>query len=204
MRICFNEQGSDGWLQDRLGVPSASNFAKLITATGKPSTSAEGYINQLVAERLTGQRTEIKVTEWMQRGTEMESSAREFYELFSDNSVYEVGFCKHDVLECGMSPDGFIESDVLTGGLEIKCPAPATHVSYLRGNKLPSTYKQQVMGQIWIAELEWVDFVSYHPDMPVLITRAYRDDDYIALLAAEVEKACETIETQYQKLGALI
>ena len=198
MRICVFDQGTDGWLRDRLGCPSGSNFAKLITATGKPSTSAEGYINQLIAERLmNNMASEVKVTEWMQRGTELEPMAREFYEFASGNTVTEIGFCKHDTLECGVSPDGLVGDD---GLLEIKCPAPSTHVSYLRKESLPSTYKQQVMGQLWISEREWCDFVSYHPDMKTLITRVYRDDEYISLLAAEVEKACNVIEIEYQKL----
>ena len=63
MRICVHEQGTDGWLRDRLGCPSGSNFSKLITATGKPSTSADGYINQMIAERMMGkQASEVKVT----------------------------------------------------------------------------------------------------------------------------------------------
>ena len=203
MRICVHEQGTDGWLRDRLGCPSGSNFSKLITATGKPSTSADGYINQMIAERMMGkQASEVKVTEWMQRGNELEPEAREFYEMSTGNQVTEVGFCKHDTLECGISPDGLIGD---LGGLEIKCPAPSTHISYLRSERLPSTYKQQVMGCLWITERDWWDFVSYHPDLPVFMTRVHRNDEYISLLAAEVEKACELIEVQYQKLkGALL
>jgi len=201
MRICVYEQGTEGWLKDRLGCPSGSNFSKLITSAGKPSTQAEGYINQMIAERLMGNTAnEVKQTEWMARGNELEPQARSFYEFATGNDVVEIGFCKHDVYECGVSPDGLVNDD---GLLEIKCPAPSTHVGYLRGDKLPSTYKQQVMGQMWITEREWCDFVSYHPDMPVLITRVQRDDSYIMLLEAEVEKACEAIETQYQKLKEL-
>lgn len=198
MRICPHAQGTDEWLRDRLGCASGSNFAKLITATGKPSTSAESYINQLIAERLLGGMAfEVKVTEWMQRGTELEPLARSFYEMATGNDVEEIGFVKHDIYECGVSPDGLVGDD---GLLEIKCPAPSTHVAYLKGNALPATYKQQVMGQMWIMEREWCDFVSYHPELPVLITRVYRDDEYIALLSNEVIKACEQIETQYQQL----
>lgn len=201
MRICVYEQGTEGWLKDRLGCPSGSNFSKLITSAGKPSTQADGYINQLIAERLMGHTAnEVKVTEWMTRGNELEPEARSFYEFATGSDVVEIGFCKHDIYECGVSPDGLVNDD---GLLEIKCPAPSTHVGYLRGDKLPSTYKQQVMGQMWITEREWCDFVSYHPDMPVLITRVQRDDNYIMLLEAEVEKACEAIETQYQKLKEL-
>jgi hypothetical protein len=46
-------QGSDEWLQARVGVVTASNFSKVFTTAGKLSTSREGLINQLVAEKLT-------------------------------------------------------------------------------------------------------------------------------------------------------
>ena len=201
MRICVFEQGTDGWLRDRLGCPSGSNFAKLITATGKPSTSAEGYINQLIAERLmNNMASEVKVTEWMQRGTELEPMAREFYEFASGNDVEQVGFCKADDWEYGVSPDGLVGSD---GLLEIKCPAPSTHVGYLRSNSLPTTYKQQVMGQLLVTERQYCDFMSYHPDMPAMIVRVERDDPYIDLLRIELEKACERIEREFQRLKEL-
>ena len=197
MRAIKHEQGTPEWLKSRLGCPSGSGFDKLIGASGKPSTQAEGYINQLIAELLTGETTEIKVTEWMQRGTELEPIAREFYELASGNSVEEVGFCKHDVLEAGVSPDGLISTD---GGLEIKCPAPATHIAYLRGGVLPTKYKQQVMGCMWVTGRQWWDFVSYHESMPALIVRVERDDDYITLLADEVSKAVDTIQSEVNRL----
>ena len=200
MRIIESVQGTPEWLQSRLGCPSGSKFDSLITATGKPSTQAEGYINQLIAEKLTGETTYVKTTEWMARGTELEPMARDYYTLATGNEVQEVGFCKHDRLETGVSPDGLIGDN---GGLEIKCPAPATHVAYLRGNRLPTKYLQQVMGCLWITEREFWDFVSYNETMPALITRVHRDDKYIELLAAEVEKAVETIQTQYQKLKEL-
>lgn len=200
MRIIDSVQGTPEWLTSRLGCPSGSGFSNLITSTGKPSASAEGYINQLIAELLTGETTYVKVNEWMARGTELEPMARDYYTLATGNEVQEVGFCKHDRLETGVSPDGLIGDN---GGLEIKCPAPATHVAYLRGNRLPTKYLQQVMGCLWITEREFWDFVSYNETMPALITRVHRDDKYINLLAAEVEKAVETIQTQYQKLKEL-
>ena len=197
MRIIESVQGTPEWLQSRLGCPSGSNFDKLITATGKPSTQAEGYINQLIAELLTGETTYVKTTEWMARGTELEPMARDYYTLASGNEVTEVGFCKHDRLEAGVSPDGLVGSD---GLIEIKCPSPQRHVEYLRAGKLPTTYKQQVQGQMWITDRPWCDFVSYHESMPALIVRVERDQEYIDLLAIEVEKACETIAKQYEIL----
>ena len=192
------EQGSTEWIRSRLGVPSASMFSKIVTTKGAWSTQADGYINQLIAELLTGETTEVKVTEWMQRGTDLEPFARNFYSLMSGNEVQEVGFCKHDTLETGVSPDGLIIGT--EGGLEIKCPTPATHIAYLRAGVLPSKYKQQVQGCMWVTGRDWWDFMSYHERMPALIVRVERDDDYIKLLAEEVSKAVDTIQSEVNRL----
>ena len=196
MRIDQNEQGSPEWLAARLGIPSASMFAKLVTTKGIWSASADAYINQLVAERLTGEREEVFQSHHMLRGTELEPDARDLYSLMSDAEVTEVGFCLHDTLSAGCSPDGLIGDD---GGLEIKCPAPSTHVEYLRGGVLPSKYKQQVMGCLWITGREWWDFVSYHPTMKPLIVRVERDEEYIAALEKCVTKAVNLIEENVEK-----
>jgi len=196
MRIDQNEQGSFEWLAARLGIPSASMFAKIVTTKGAWSTSADTYINQLVAERLTGEREEVFQSHHMIRGTELEPDARDLYSLMTNSEVIEVGFCLHDTLAAGCSPDGLIGED---GGLEIKCPAPSTHVEYLRGGVLPSKYKQQVMGCLWITGREWWDFVSYHPTMKPLIVRVERDEEYIAALETCVTKAVHLIEQNVEK-----
>ena len=196
MRIDQNEQGSFEWLAARLGIPSASMFAKIVTTKGAWSTSADTYINQLVAERLTGEREEVFQSHHMIRGTELEPDARDLYSLMTNSEVIEVGFCLHDTLAAGCSPDGLIGED---GGLEIKCPAPSTHVEYLRGGVLPSKYKQQVMGCLWITGREWWDFVSYHPTMKPLIVRVERDEEYIAALEKCVTKAVNLIDENVEK-----
>ena len=193
MKILEMEQGTQEWLEARLGCPSGSGFSKLITASGTPSSSAESYINGLIAELVTGESTPMHVTEWMQRGTELEPFARMNYELETDNEVTEVGFCMHETLRCGVSPDGLVGD---AGGLEIKCPAPPTHVKYLRKEALPAEYKAQVMGCLWITEREWWDFMSYHPQMPNLLIRVYRDEEYINQLERLVTHACQIIEKE--------
>ena len=198
MIILDHEQGSEEWLAARLGKPSASMFSKLITATGKPSSSADGYINQLIAERLTGQSEPFYVNEWMARGTELEPEAREAYEFISGNEVIETGFILDASFEFGCSPDGLIADQ---GGLEIKVPAPQTMVSYLRDNQAGvKKYWQQIQGCMWISQREWWDFFAYHPEMPHVLVRVERDEDYIAKLAEEVTKAVEVILNQLEKL----
>ena len=193
MKILDVEQGSREWLEARMGCPSGSGFSNLITSGGKPSSSADRYINELIAEAVCGDSTPIENTPWMQRGTELEPFARMNYELEHDVEVQEVGWCMHETLRCGVSPDGLVGLD---GGIEIKCPKPSTQIAYLRSGKLPSTYKAQVMGCLWITEREWWDFMSYHPQLPNLVVRVYRDEEYISQLERLVTHACEIIESE--------
>lgn len=191
MRVVECEQGSLEWLQARLGVPSASSYSKLITSAGKASAQSDVYINQLVAERITGEPSFFQVTDPMQRGMDLEPDARISYEMESGRLVEQVGFLKHDTLEAGASPDGLIGD---TGGLEIKCPSPHTHVEYLRSGRLPTKYFQQVQGCLWISGRDWWDFMSYHPKMEPLIVRVFRDEVFIKALECAVIEALREID----------
>lgn len=196
MRINNHIQGTDEWLDSRLGRPTASNFSKLITPTGKRSSSADGYINDLIAQKITGEIPEFYKSEAMARGNELEPAAKTTYEFYKEVDVVEVGLCLHDDYECGCSPDGLVGD---RGGIEIKCPLPGTHISYLRDGVMPTKYIPQVQGCLWITDREWWDFMSFHPSMEDLIVRVHRDDEYIKKLSAEVIRAVEIIETESQK-----
>jgi len=191
MRASKNAQRSDEWFAERLGVPSASNFHRIITPTGKPSSQVDSYINELVAERITGQKIFVKVTDAMQRGVELEAEARDYFGFISGIDAKEIGFCKHDTLEIGCSPDGIVEDE--NAVLEIKCPVQTTMVQYLRDDVLPAKYIPQVQGQLWITGCSHAYFFGYHPDMKSLIVRVERDEKYIKALADLAEKASEQI-----------
>ena len=191
MRAFKHEQGTQAWLMSRLGCPSASNFHKLISPTGKQSTQANSYVCEMISQCFTMEIPETFSNEWMERGNELEPKARQYYEMARGVTVQEVGFCKHDTLECGASPDGLVGDQ---GGLEIKCPAPSTHCQYLMDGTVPAKYIPQIMGCLWITGRQWWDFVSYHETMPALLVRVERDEEYIGKLADAVEKACKEIE----------
>ena len=203
MIILDHEQGSEEWFAARLGRPSASMFNKLITSTGKPSTSASKYIDELVDERLNGVRAPVYVNEHMERGTRLEPEAREYYEFLTDQQVTEYGFILDDSEEFGCSPDGLIkDSDGnFEGGLEIKCPA--NMVGYHRDNKsFVTKYKQQVMGCMMITGAKWWDLMAYSDKKPHhLIIRVERDEEYIEKLAAEIDKAVTIIINETEKLA---
>lgn len=197
MRIIEAEQGTDEWLMARLGCPSGSGFSKLITSSGKESTSRAGYVNGLIAEKVTGQIPEGFDNHWMARGRELEPEAKAFVEFERRCTVQDVGFIKHDDYETGVSPDGLIDSD---GGLEIKCPADATQVKYFRAGTLPNEYKAQVQGCLWITKRKWWDFLSYHPSLPPLLIRVERDEDFIKELERIVIDVCKEIERESKNL----
>ena len=197
MIILNDEQGSPEWLASRLGRPSASMFSNLITTSGKPSSSAKKYIAEMVAERLTGRSKPFYTNDHMERGNFLEPEAREAYEFITELEVVETGFILHDSEEFGCSPDGLVAND---GGLEIKCPSTAVHVSYLRKKVVPAKYYQQVQGCMWITGREWWDFMSYHPEMPHLLVRARRDEKFIEAMAEQVLAAVETITTETERL----
>mgnify|MGYP002740709099 CR=1 FL=1 len=49
------EQGSDAWRQARLGIPTASQYKRIMTNSGAASEQATAYLAELIAERITGQ-----------------------------------------------------------------------------------------------------------------------------------------------------
>jgi hypothetical protein len=204
MIILDHEQGTPEWFAARLGKPSASGFSKLITASGKPSTSADGYINQLIAECLTGQSEPFYVNDHMARGTELEPEARDSYEFITGNWVEEYGFILDDSEAFGCSPDGLIEicnEGHGSGGLEIKCPAATTMVKYLRDpQSLVKQYYQQIQGCMFVTGRGWWDAFAYHPEMPHVLVKVERDEEFITKLAVEIKAATDEILNQVEQL----
>ena len=69
-------QGTEEWEALRVGIPSASNFDKILTPKGEPSKQAEKYLYTLAVERVTGKREESYQSAAMVRGNEVEAEAR--------------------------------------------------------------------------------------------------------------------------------
>lgn len=182
MRIIDCVQGDPEWFAARLGKLTASEFDRVITPGGKASTQAEALMHKLLAELMTGKPAAFTESDWMKRGKEMEAEAREFLSFHLDTEIRQVGFIDCDSYGC--SPDGLYDE----GGCELKCPSPGVHVSYLLAGKIPSDYIPQVQGAMFVTGAPWWDFISYHPDMPPLVVRVERDEDYQAAMREQIEK----------------
>lgn len=182
------EQGTPEWFKVRAGVPSASCFGKILTPTGKESTQFKGYAAFLLAEKILNKpldKFQDNKPYWMERGNELEADAVKMYEFMYDLPTVKAGFCTLDDNSAGCSPDRFVGDD---GLVEIKCPAPWTHVENLVADKIDSDYIPQVQGQLYVTGRKWVDWFSYHPDMTPSVIRIHRDDEYIEKLAAALAK----------------
>jgi hypothetical protein len=189
-------QGSDEWKAVKCGVPSASNFDKIVTTKGERSKQAEKYLYRLAGERITGTSEETFQSAAMQKGVEMEAEARSYYEVVNDTEVKQVGFCLADGF--GSSPDGLIGED---GGLELKVPNLATHVGYLLDGKLPTEYFCQVQGNLLVTGRKWWDFMSYaSPSIKPFIIRVERDGVFIKKLEAELKLFCQELEEVVKKI----
>lgn len=175
MKIIECEQNSPEWYASRNGIPTASEFKKIITPTGGESRQAEGYANHLIAEMMVGHEVESFESSWMARGKELEVDAAAFYAM-NNADLVKVGFCTDDAGTMGCSPDRLVGDD---GLLEIKVTAPHTHVSYLLSGQVDRDYYPQIQGQLLVTGRKWVDWMSYHAEMPPAIIRVFRDDKYI-------------------------
>ena len=171
MRIHDVEQRSDEWYRLRAGMPTASEFSKIVTSTGQPSKSAATYALTLAAELFAGRPIDAwEGNAWTERGREMEARGIELYEFTRDIDTVPVGFVTVDDGTIGCSPDGFVNDD---GMIEVKCLKAENHVKailyYQKHERCPPDYIQQAQGQMMICERKWCDIVFYHPELPLLV-----------------------------------
>lgn len=192
-------QGSPPWLAIKCGKVSASHFADAM-AEGQ-GISRKKLMIHLIAERMTGETQESYSNKTMDRGLECEQEAREYYESLNDCPVQQVGFIEFNE-DIGASPDGLVGED---GLLEIKCPYPSTHISYILAGKMPAAYVKQVQGNLWVSGRKWCDFMSYDPRVykrQSFIVRVYRDDEFIKELQIKIYMFVADMKAILEKLTA--
>lgn len=183
------EQGSVEWFEARRGIPTASEFGRIITAKrGDLSAQADSYIADLIVETIEYDPEDRFRSYWMDRGRLLEPEAADWYEFRFDTPLERLGLILN--LGAGYSPDRVVG---LKGAVEIKCPAPKTHVKWLLDGGLPDEHRPQVHGGLAIGELDWIDFVSYCPKYKPLVIRVTRD-----LYTVKVESALKAFLQQYK------
>lgn len=188
-------QGTDEWIQIRLGKLSASK-AQAIAANGK---GLETLCFEKIAEILTKKQISTYKNEAMENGNETEEEARTVYSLSTGNEVNQVGFIEMDEM-VGCSPDGLVRSD---GLVEIKCPTPKVFAQYLYSKKIDSKYFAQMQMQMLVANRKWCDYVVFNPDFPtpIIIKKVERDEKFIEKLRIGLEAGKNKIKQIMEEIN---
>lgn len=192
-------QGSEEWLRLRLGIPTASEFERIITPSkqetkdgvikGWNPTKGETrrrYQVKLVTELILGCSLDDVNTAAMQHGKDWEPKARRAYEMMQGSDVEECGLCTLDDGSAGASPDGFVGDE---GSLEIKSPErPEIHVGYLLDpDSLRDEYWVQTQGQLFVTGRKWTDLISYFMGIPMAVVRILPDPEFQKRLGAALD-----------------
>jgi hypothetical protein len=183
-------QGSPEWFDARLGIPSASNFAKILASgkDGGDSITRAEYLRRLAGEVITGLPAEETFkSRAMERGKEMEPEAIADYERRHLVEVKRVGLGINfsGLKRCCASPDGLVGFD---GGLETKTMRPDKMIPLLeRGATMQAEHRAQVQGNMLVFERDWWDFKLFFTKMPNFTVRVRRDESYIKELHGQIE-----------------
>jgi putative phage-type endonuclease len=195
------EQQSEAWHEVRCGRITGTRFKALVA---KDTTDTyKDLLTNIACEIITGRAEETYSNANMEKGIETEPIARAFYEELTGNPVTTLGFITPDedtefAEWIGISPDGIIED----GMIEIKCPLMRTHMGYIMWNKLPTEYRYQVQGQLFVTGFKFCDFISYVEGMKPFIIRVYPEPELFEIFEQRLRIAIAQVKellNQYNK-----
>jgi hypothetical protein len=192
-------QYSEAYDRLKLGIPTSSQFHKIITPQGKPSKQWREYACLLIAERILQRRIEFYHSPAMERGLIVEAEAADWYEFDQDVTVQKVGFITDDRRTVGCSPDRLVGKD---GLLEIKAPLPHTQVEYWLSGEVNERFRPQLQGQLYVSQRSWVDILCWHDVLPKLVLRVEPDETFIKALDCQLQNVNFFIERVMEKIGA--
>lgn len=183
MKIHNDPQRSELWYSRRRGIPTASQFDRIILPSGKRSGQAKKYMYELAYERLTGKSAarDLSNVPHVKFGVNHEATAVAAFEHFTKLKTSPVGFLTDDEETMGASPDRIILGK--HEALEVKCPTGPTQAGYLI-DEMQDAYKAQIQGQILIGGFRRVHFFAWSLDLPAYYKIVQPDPDFMKLLAA--------------------
>lgn len=176
------EQGTPEWFALRAGKFSASKAAVIMG--GLETAGLDAYIRDLAWERVYGPDTEGGYkSAAMERGNAVEPEARDWYAFERGVVVEQVTLVEHATVPSVVwSPDGVFGRSAI----EAKCPLHRAWMEVKRKNWVPAEYRHQCRWAIWVGQLEYLDFVAYHPKAGGLIVSVERDESTFAQMEERV------------------
>jgi len=199
------KQGTPEWFKAKAGVPSSSNFHRIITADGKPSKSLNDYAFELATEKFIGGPIDdgFGGNKYTDRGTRLEPLSCAEYQMARQVEIKHVGFITDYLKRWGTSTDGLVDDD---GVVEFKNLTTKVFMKlYLdlkKKNELPGIHlhKQQVQGELFITQRRWCDLVFYNPSFEPIIFRFKPDGVFHVQLEKQL-KLCIAERNRIIKLA---
>lgn len=194
MRILDVQQGSKEWIEARRGIPTASEFKKIITpAKGEYSADAELFAADLLAESVGVYRRELgDEIENIRRGHQLEGEARRWLKFHKGWVARTVGFCLSDCGRYGYSPDGILEDGRV---LEVKSPNVNTMIRWKLKGGVPRDHLAQIHGGMVVTGATGAVFLAYseHPAIGNMIVEV-EADDYTKKLKDCLDRFCDRLD----------
>lgn len=224
------EQGTESWFQCRLGLPTASEFATVMSEGRADGTMPNPMIDAMVKAGCSASQLAAAVKAAKSKASNPAAMRAKYLRQLAGeiqtgatadsytNVHMDRGRTMEDeardlyayVHDAEIKRVGFIKNGAkgcspdslvdANGGLEIKTALPHIQIDRLFRGTLPPEHKAQVQGSLWVAEREWWDFVSYWPKLPPLTIRVYRDEAYIRLLSDAVDAFNEELAAMVERI----
>lgn len=193
------EQHSEAWHEARCGRVTGTRFKALVA--GESTATYKDLVTNIACEIVTGRAEETYSNAVMENGIETEPEARKEYESIFGIEIRQVGFITPDENTkyhewIGISPDGLTPDD---GMIEIKCPLMKTHMEYIEAGKLPSEYRHQVQGQLFVTGFNYCDFISFVEGMKPFIVRVWPDGELFKEFETRLDKLIEQVKEKIEK-----
>ena len=169
-------QNSEEWDLLRVGKITSSALSCAMANYGKAfGEPAKKYAVSIALGQITGKVDPLGYSnEHMERGHEDEPLARMAYEEQTFSIVRNGGFFYDD--DQGCSPDGLVGNN---GAVEIKSRIPSIHYEHIRKQSFDPSNKWQLINNMKLPQLEWIDYVSYCKSFPedkkLFVVRLYAE-----------------------------
>jgi hypothetical protein len=139
----------------------------------------------------------------MQQGHENEPLALNAYSIITGVTPEQVGIAfKDESRTFGASFDAVVrnESGEIIKTLEVKSNNYSRFMNIALDKELPIEHFFQVQAQMYVSELNSVDYLSFNPEVGLIIVEVEKDESYQEAIANAIEKFEIDIEATLEQL----
>ena len=191
-------QGSLEWFKCRAGIPTGSEFHRIITPSkGEYAKGADGYAYELVSESVGWYRS-FKGSPDTERGHRLEKEALRWLRMHHGITTRPIGFLLSDCGRYGCSPDALTDQGE---PVEVKCPGEPVISKWFIEKTLPEDHKVQCHAEMLLTGASVCHFVAYteNPILPSIYHRVERDE-FTDKLQSALLKFCDRLDQLRREL----